>query len=80
MIELLPKLAQGIFGLRKHLQQADVAKRGRNLHCPGVSSNAHARIRTTGNSRITAVTKTFVIHAGASKVEREWKPLGSAAT
>jgi hypothetical protein len=29
MIELLLKLAQGIFGLRKDFQQADIAKRGR---------------------------------------------------
>lgn len=29
MIDLLLKLAQGIFGLRKDFQQADIAKRGR---------------------------------------------------
>src|SRR5207244_11602398 len=34
----------------------------------GVSSNAHARIKATGNPRMTAVTNTFITHGGASKV------------
>src|SRR5438132_13974284 len=35
----------------------------------GVSSNAHARFKATGNPRMTAETTTFFTHDGHSKVE-----------